>query len=332
MLTTRQSKILELIVKEYVKNVTPVSSKLLCEQLGCSSATIRNEMSALEELGFLEKTHISSGRVPSEDGYRDYVDNLMNPKNMSGDDMLKLQIIFNNNKLELNDYLKKSLEIIAEITNYTSVVLGTDSNENKLQKVEVLPLGEDKAIAIVVTDKGHVEHKPMNIHGVSIKDIEKTVELINRLLVGTPIDEVNKKLEFEVKPIINQYVAQHDAIYNAFYNVFNEFSFQHDVSVVGKNNILKQPEFSSVEKIRKIFEKLEDKDLLSDIKEDNKDISIYIGKESNLDDDVTIIKTKYRVDGEDKTIAIIGPKRMEYERIVSMLEYIKNNIEEKINE
>ena len=70
MLTTRQSKILELIVKEYVKNVTPVSSKLLCEQLGCSSATIRNEMSALEELGFLEKTHISSGRVPSEDGYR----------------------------------------------------------------------------------------------------------------------------------------------------------------------------------------------------------------------------------------------------------------------
>ena len=325
MLTTRQEKVLELIIREYVKNVTPVGSKLICDELQCSSATIRNDMATLEELGYLEKTHISSGRIPSEEGYRYYVDNLMQPKEMTGDDLLKLQIIFNNNKLEINDYLKRSLEIIAEMTDYTSVVLGKASNDNKLKKVEVLPLEEAKALAIIVTDKGHVEHKAMDITDVSIKDIEKTVELINRLLVGTPIDEINRKLEFEIKPIIKQYVAQHDAIFNAFYNVFNEFTNKSDVSFVGKNNILKQPEFSNVEK-------LEDKELLNDVKEDNKDISIYIGKESKLDDDVTIIKTKYHVDGEDKTIAIIGPKRMEYDRIVSMLEFIKENIEEKENE
>ena len=95
MLTTRQEKVLEIIIREYVKNVTPVGSKLICDELKCSSATVRNEMAVLENKGYLEKTHISSGRVPSEEGYRYYVDNLMKPKEMTGEDMLKLQTIFN---------------------------------------------------------------------------------------------------------------------------------------------------------------------------------------------------------------------------------------------
>ena len=329
MLSSRQERILELIVKEYVKNVAPVGSKMICDELSCSSATVRNEMASLEELGYLEKTHISSGRVPSEKGYRYYVDNLMKPKEMNGDDLLKLQIIVNNNKLELNDYLKKSLEIISEITNYTSIVLGSKSNENKLKKLEVLSIGEYEVLAIIITDKGHVEHKNMTIADVRIEDIEKTVELINKLIVGTPIDEINTKLEFEIKPIINQYVAQHDAIYNAFYEVFNDFTNKSNVSFVGRSNILNQPEFSNVDKIKKIFTKLDDEDLVESIEEDNGDINIYIGKESKLDDDITIIKTKYKTSSDEGTIAIIGPKRMEYDRIVSMLEFVKNNIEEK---
>ena len=216
MLTSRQEKILQLIVDEYVKSVNPVGSKLICDELNCSSATVRNDMSILEDLGYLEKTHVSSGRIPSEMGYRYYVDNLMEPKKMNGDDLLKLQLIFNNNKLDMPDVIKKSLAIISELTDYTSVVLGSKSNENKLQKVEVLPLVDSKLLAIIVTDKGHVEHKNISISGVCIEEVQKTVELINKLLIGTPIDEINKKLEFEVKPIINQYVMQHEIIYNAF--------------------------------------------------------------------------------------------------------------------
>lgn len=327
MLTTRQEAILELIIREYVKSVNPVGSKGICETLKCSSATVRNEMAYLEELGYLEKTHISSGRIPSEKGYRYYVDNLMEPKKMNGDDLLKLQIICNNNKLELNDYLQKSLEIIAEITNYTSVVLGSKSNENKLKKVEVMPLSDSKMLAIIITDKGHVEHKNILVENISLEDISKAVELINKLLVGTPIDEINRKLEFEIKPIIKQYVTQHEAIYNAFYDVFSDFTKKSDVSFVGKNNMLNQPEFNNVEKIKKLFNKLDDKDIISNIEENDKDINIYIGKESNLDDDVTVIKTKYKTNSEEGTIAIIGPKRMEYSRVVSMLDYIKKNIE-----
>lgn len=329
MLTTRQEEILELIIKEYVKSINPVGSKGICEALNCSSATVRNEMAYLEELGYLEKTHTSSGRVPSEKGYRYYVDNLMEPKKMSGDDFLKLQIICNNNKLEINDYLKKSLEIIAEITNYTSVVLGSKSNENRLKKVEVMPLSISKMLAIIITDKGHVEHKNILVENVSLEDVQKAVELINKLLIGTPIDEINQKLEFEVKPIINQYVAQHEAIYNAFYDVFSDFTKKNDVSFVGKNNMLNQPEFNNVDKIKKLFNKLDDNEVISSIEENNNDINIYIGKETNLDDDVTVIKTKYKTLGEEGTIAIIGPKRMEYSRVVSMLDFIKKNIENK---
>lgn len=329
MLTSRQEKVLEVIIREYVKNISPVGSKLICDELNCSSATIRNEMSILEDLGYLEKTHISSGRIPSEKGYRYYVDNLMKPKEMTGEEMLKLQTIFNNNKLEINDCLKKSLEIISDLTDYTSIVLGSNSTENKLKKVEVLPLELDKMIAIIITDKGHIEHKQISVSDVSLEEISKTVELINKLIIGTPINEVKEKLEFEIKPIINQYVKQHEAIYNAFYDVFNDFAIKNDVSFVGRTKILNQPEFGSVEKIKKIFTKLDDENLLNNIEEDDKDINIYIGNESNVDEDVTVIKTKYKTGDEEGTIAIIGPKRMEYAKVVSLLNYIKENIDRK---
>ena len=326
MLTTRQEKILEEVIKEYVKTVTPVGSKHICDLLDCSSATVRNEMSELEDIGYLEKTHISSGRIPSEAGYRYYVDNLMKPKEMNGDDLLKLQIIFNNKSLAVDDCLMKSLEIIAEITDYTSVVLGNKSNDNYLKKVEVMPLNTEQVLAIVITDKGYVSHKQIDVTNISLDELQKTVEIINKLLVGTPIDEINTKLEFEIKPIINQYVKQHEAIYNAFYDVFSDFA-SRNISFMGKNNILNQPEFTNVEKIKKIYNKLESKEVLNSIEEDKNNINIYIGKESKIDSDVTIIKTKYKTGNEEGTIAIIGPKRMEYERVVNMLEYIKENIE-----
>ncbi len=329
MLTTRQERVLEIIIREYVKNVTPVGSKLICNELNCSSATVRNEMSVLENLGYLEKTHISSGRVPSEYGYRYYVDNLMKPKEMTGEDMLKLQTIFNNNKLEINDCLKKSLEIISELTDYTSVVLGSDSSTNKLKKVEILPLDSDKSIAIIITDKGHIEHKQIRIEGVSLEEISKSTELINKLIVGTPINEVKEKLEFEVKPVINRYVKQHEVIYNAFYDVFNDFVMKSDVSFVGRNKILNQPEFNNVEKIKKIFDKLDDDALVRTTSLDDKDINIYIGNESNVDEDVTIIKTKYQTEDDEGVIAIIGPKRMEYSKVVSLLNYVKENLDKK---
>lgn len=328
MITERQVSLLKIIVEEYIKTARPVGSKAICAKLKCSSATIRNEMSALEELGLLEKTHTSSGRIPSDNGYRYYVDNIMVPKELSGDDMLKLQTIFKNNSLMLNDVVLRSMEIISELTNYTAIVLGSSSKENLLSRMEVVPLEGNRFLAIVITDKGHVEHRNMEMSkNISLDEIRKTVELINKLIVGTPIDEICTKLEFEVKPVIGTYIKQHDAIYNAFYNALNDFKEETNIRVSGTKNILMQPEFSDADKIREIVSKFEDKDLVSSIREEDNGINIYIGSENTLDDDVAIIKTKYSVNGEEGTIALIGPKRMEYGRVTSLLDYIKKNIE-----
>ena len=328
MITNRQKEILKVIVEEYIKTAKPVSSNHICKKLKCSSATIRNEMVRLEELNLLEKNHFASGRIPSEDGYKYYVENLMTPKNMTGEDMLKLQTIFRNNSLDLNDTIKKSIEIISEITNYTAVVLGATSKTNRLKKVEVVPLDENKILSIVITDKGVVQHKILFLpNTVSNEEVRKTVELINKLVVGTPINEVSEKLEYEVKPIIKEYVNQYEILYNTFYDAFHEFTdAKADVHCGGRTNMLKQPEFSNIDKVKEILGKFDDVNSIEKMKEEDNGINIYVGSETELTDDVSVIKTKYSIDGEEGTIAIIGPKRMEYGRVVALLDYIKNNL------
>lgn len=331
MINSRQTELLKLIVEEYIKTARPVGSKSLCEALNCSSATVRNEMSLLEEVGLLEKTHTSSGRVPSEKGYRYYVDNIMKPKELTGEDMLNLQTVFNNKSLVLSDAITRSMEIISDLTNYTSIVLGSSSKDNLVSKVEVVPINEMNLVAIVITDKGHVEHRNVSLsEKVSAVEIKQTVDLINKFIVGTPIDEVSMKLEFEVKPQIGESVKQQKAVYDALYNVFNDLTNESTVHVNRPSNILKEPEFyNNMDKIQNILEKFEDKDIIRNIQTDDSDegIKVYIGSENEFDEDVAIIKTKYNINGEEGTIALIGPKRMEYDRVTALLNYIKDNIE-----
>lgn len=327
MLSQRQEELLKLIVENYIKTAKPVSSKALCKKLKCSSATVRNEMTVLEHFNLIEKTHISSGRVPSDKGYRYYVDNIMVPKELTGEDMLKLRQIFSNNALVLSDAITKSMEIVSELTNYTAVVLGRSSSDNRIAKIEVVPIDDNKMIAIVITDKGHVENRNVVIDGkVSKAEIKQTIDIINKLIVGVPLNEVSSVLEFEVKPIITRYVKEHDALYNAFYNAFSDFSNKPNIKMSGTNNLLMEPEFNDAEKIRTLLNKFEDKDIIKNIKADNDEVKVYIGSENMIDDDISIIKTYYDKDGVEGTIALIGPKRMEYGRAEALLNYIKDNI------
>ena len=328
MITRRQKEMLKLIVEEYIKSAKPVSSNHICKALKCSSATVRNEMVRLEELGLLEKNHFASGRIPSEEGYKYYVDNLMAPKDMTGEDMLKLQTIFRNNSLDLNDTIRRSIEIVSEITNYTAVVLGNASSENRLKKVEVVPIDDNKILSIVITDKGIVQHKTLYLpEVVSNAEIMKTVELINKLVIGTPINEISEKLEYEVIPIIKDYVNQYEVLYITFYDAFHEFtSNKTDAYFGGRTNMLKQPEFNNIDKVKEILGKFEDAGSILKMQERDNGINVYVGSETELSSDVSVIKTKYCIDGEEGTIAIIGPKRMEYDRVVALLDYIKNNL------
>ena len=163
---------------------------------------------------------------------------------------------------------------------------------------------------------------------VSIKEIVKTCEIVNKELIGTPINEILEKLEFVIKPEIAKTMQKYEELCNFFYDAFSEFKDnKDDVFFGGKTNILKQPEYNEPEKIKEIIEKLENVDLVKNIETDDKEIKVYIGEENNFDPDTTVIKTSYNVDGEVGTLAIIGPKRMEYDKVVTLLNFLKNYIE-----
>ena len=327
----RQEKLLKEIVENYINTVKPVGSQALCKKFKLSSATIRNEMAALEKLGYLEKNHISSGRIPSEKGYRYYVEHLMVPKELSGEEMLKIQTIFNNQQLQINDTITKCMEIISELTNYTSVVLGKNSSDNTLQQVNIIPIPGNQVIAVVCTNKGIVENRKFTLpETIFPEELVKTCEIINKMLVGTPISEVSQRLEFEVKPVISKTIRQYEAVYEIFYDAFSDFTKNSsNVFFSGKTNILKQPEYDNVDAIKKIVSKFEDESLVRKIEEAGDGINVYIGEETEFDPNVTVIKSKYKLNGEEGTIAIVGPKRMEYDKVIGLLEYINQEIDKK---
>lgn len=330
----RQQILLKEIVESYIKNVKPVGSKSICQKLGCSSATIRNEMAELENLGYLEKNHISSGRIPSEKGYRYYTEYLMKPKELTGEDVLKLQTIFSNRNLVLSDAINQCVEIISEMTNYTSIVLGKKSHSNLLQYVNIVPIKDGKIVAMVCTDEGFVQSRQFVVpEHVKMEELVKTSEIINKMLVGTPIDEVSEHLEFDIKPIISKRIEQYESVYHIFMEAFQNFAtnVQENIHLSGKHKLIEKPEYDNVEEIRKITSKFEDENLIKKIEEkpNSKGINIYIGEENEFDPNVTVIKTTYHYKGEEGTIAIIGPKRMEYDRVVGLLSYINKNLNDE---
>lgn len=326
----RKNNLLKAIVESYIQTVKPIGSKSLCKKFNCSSATIRNEMAELERLGFIEKNHISSGRIPSEAGYKYYVENLMKPKELTGEDVLKLQTIFKNNKLELSDTINKTVEIISELTNYTSIILGKSSSENTLKQVSIIPISENKIVALVCTNKGIIENKQFYVENeAEVHEIVKTSEIINKMLIGTPINEVSERLEYEVKPIISRQIKQYETVYNIFQDAFNDFlNKSQNVYFGGKTKIFDEPEYNDASEIKKLASKFEDKNFIKKIEEDSSDgdVKIYIGEENEFDPNVTIIKSKYRMNGEEGTIAIVGPKRMEYDRVVGLLNYLQKEL------
>ncbi len=333
-LNERQNKLLKTIIESYIKTIKPIGSKSLCKKFKCSSATIRNEMSELEKLGLLEKNHISSGRVPSEAGYKYYVEHLMKPKELTGEDVLKLQTIVRNNELELSDSINKTVQIISELTNYTSIILGKSSKENTLKQVNIIPIENNKIVALVCTDKGIVENKQFILDNkAEIDEIVKTSEIINKMLVGTPINEVSERLEFEIKPIISRQIKQYETVYNIFADAFNDFLHKsQNVYFGGKTKIFDEPEYNNVLEIKQLASKFEDKEFIKRIEEDDDEtgeIKVYIGEENDFDPNVTIIKSKYKHNGEEGTIAIVGPKRMEYDRVVGLLEYLQKELNEE---
>ena len=332
MLTKRQELILKAIVEEFINTAEPIGSKTLVELYGLnySSATIRNEMNFLENAGYLEKTHTSSGRVPSTNGYRYYVEHLLNA-NLDDKEKYQLQSVFNED-IPFEDIIQKSCDILSNMTNLTSLVLGPDSNKQCLSHIRLFPLDEKSAVAVIITDNGHTENKTFHFdEDVSLEDIQNCTAILNDRLVGTPIGQVVGKLK-EIKPVLVSSVKRSEALFNAFVQAFVKFSSDNNVYCSGTSNMLYQPEFSDIEKLKTMMKMFEDSTVFRQIGSQDDSIRTITQDEKNEMvwlDDLAIISSKFTVGKQEGKLMIVGPSRMNYNKIVSILDFVSAAIESR---
>ncbi len=334
MLTERRKQIFKAIVEEFIKTAEPVGSKTLVEkyEMPYSSATIRNEMNYLETVGLLEKTHTSSGRIPSTRGYRYYVENLMSQE-ADSQEKYEIQNVFAHNKVPMDDIIQRSCDILSSMTNLTSVVLGPDANKQRLAHIKLFPLDANSCVAIFITDQGHTENKTFRYEDdITMEDISNCTEILNDRLVGTPINEVVEKLN-EIKPILAHSVKRHEALFNAFMQAFIKFA-SDNMYFSGASNMLYQPEFADIEKMKGLLRMLEDSKLWRSIGNNENRLRLTGSKGSNelvWFDDVAVVSSSFRMGDEEGQLMVVGPSRMDYNRIVTMLDFTTAFIEEQLN-
>lgn len=331
MLTDRQLLILQVIVDEFIRSAQPVGSRSLSkkEEITFSSATIRNDMADLEELGFIEKTHTSSGRVPSEKGYRYYVDHLLTPPLMNNEEIQKLNSVFVDRVFELEKLVQKSAQILSEITNYTAIVLGPKVRDNRLKKISLVPLNSETAVALIVTNTGHVENKLIHIPPtIDAGQIEKIVNILNDQLVGVPIVELADRIQNEVAALFTKHIHNYDQMITSLTDTL-QVTPKEKLFFGGKTNMLRQPEFHDIEKVRLLLSMIEhEKDLYRLIVKNPLGVHVKIGSEINdpAMESCSLITATFSVGKEQfGTVAILGPTRMDYSRVISLLKLFSDD-------
>ena len=330
----RRERVLKLIVEHFIKTAEPVGSRTLIEEynLNYSGATIRAEMNSLEQEGFLEKTHTSSGRVPSSKGYRYYIEHLRE-RSVSDEFKYQMQSILDEKIRSIDDVIKESCEILSQMTSLASIVLGPNATQERLVSVQLVPISKTSATCVFITDQGYVENKTFVLNDkTSLSDVESCVKLLNDRLKGTSIAELIPKMK-AIKPLLSDYVIDHDVIYQAMLEAFVGFA-KDRLSAYGKEELFEQPEFKDdAAKIKKLIELFESPEVFREVEEDgDNEISIHIAGEATDDDDVSIISAKVKIPGQKEgSIAIVGPKRMDYDQVVSSMEYLVNELERRYN-
>ncbi len=333
MLNDRKKRVLQAIVEEYVNTAEPVSSKALIdrENLQYSSATIRNEMAELEKKGYLEKTHTSSGRVPSEKGYRYYVDELLKDDNISLEEVKYISEKLETKVNEIDELTKITASTISEVTHYTTVSIGPRTNEQLIKELKFVLINPTMMLAIIITNTDMIKETIIKFEeDINEKQVETMNYMFNQKLKNQPLKTIDRPLEEYlydemsysvkvIKPIIEQIkrvLAQDDQVY-----------------LKGANNAFDLPEFNSLEVAKNFINVLDQKELVEDVLQSGlaEDINVYIGEENQKEElkDFSVITFRHKIGNKDMgTIGIIGPKRMDYSKVISVMKYINKKLKD----
>jgi heat-inducible transcriptional repressor len=324
---TRQDEILKLIVEDFIASGEPVGSNSLMtnHNLQYSSATVRNDMMKLETLGYIEKTHTSSGRVPSSMGYRYYVEYLKNMKNLSVDEEFKkeFQLILQKKSQSIEDIMNESCEILSELTNSATVVLGPDAANENLISISMVSISPNASTAIFVTDKGYVEHKTIFVKNENqLKKVNECVVFLNKRLIGTKVSQLADKLE-ALKPILSNVLGNSsNVVMDSFIEACVKFA-QSRSMYHGATKLLNNSEYQNKERLQAALDLIQSPEKLRE--------SIKSGKvegfSQNEEEDVAVLSHDMEINGFSRgKIAIVGPQRMDYRTIIGALKYVAEEL------
>ncbi len=331
MLDDRKKQVLQAIIEEYINTAEPVSSNSILQKydLDCSSATIRNDMAELEKIGFLDKPHTSSGRVPSAKGYRFYVDELLKDDNISLEEIKYISDKLETKVNEIEDLTKITANTISEVTHYTTVSIGPKTETQIIKEIKFVLLGSRMMLAVILTDTGLVKETIIKFdEDVTQKQIETMNYMFNNKLKGQPIEKIDRPLEEYLYDEMTYSVNVIKPVIEQIKKVLEE---DNKIYLEGANRAFELPEFNSLEVAKNFVNVLDTKELMADMLNSGfaQDINVYIGEESEKEElkDFSIVTFKHKVGNKDLgTIGIIGPKRMDYSKVISVMKYISKKL------
>ena len=335
-LDERKKRILQAVVQDYVSSAEPVGSRTLARKydLGVSAATIRNEMADLEMLGYLEHIHTSSGRIPSSKGYRLYVDSLLPVQPMSEDEKAVINKWYRSKVQQVDQVFQETARIISRLTRNVSMVLAPQISQAAFRCMQFLPLDDHRVIAVLMTDAGFVENRIMEMpSGAAFEDFQRMAAVINECLAGHTLGAIQKGSLKQIESEIGDRGLYESAL--QLINKALDSQKKERLYLGGTTEMLEQPEFHNVDKVKELLVMLEKDQLMKDILKAHlgDGLTVSIGQENDYSGikDCSIITATYHLDGELLgSMAVLGPTRMEYGKTMSLLNYMNQNLTEVI--
>ena len=332
MLIDRQVLILQSIVENFITTNQPVGSKQLAQSIDFSSATIRNDMSKLEKEGLIKKTHISSGRVPSEKGYRYYVDYIKKDHELTSSESEKLKELMSDKYVSEDNYLEKNAIVLSDLTDCTAVILAPTKADRRINKVEVILLSSRSILVILVTNIGEVFQQNYKLDAdFTAEDIAEVNKLLQTYFYDVDMATAHVIIHGELEKYLKTKVNNYDMIVVAL-NRLLQNKIKKTVALGGKYNLLKQPDIDNVEKLKEVVSLLEDDKIVElldhNVEVTDSDTCIKIGKELEFENiaDLSLVSSKYNTSKGQGVIAVFGPKRMDYSKIMTLIGCVRDNL------
>ncbi len=332
MLNDRKKKILQTIIEDYIGNVQPVGSKTLVDNynLGVSPATIRNEMAELEEMGYLDKTHTSSGRVPSTLGYRFYVDSLMKTNKLGEEEVKFIRNNVEREILEVSEIVKHISKAVSDITKYTVISAGPDIYEAVIEDIKLVLLNNNMLLIVVLTKEGAIKETIIKLEKEVSEDI---IEKLNNILRAKLVDVYVKDIDIDPIKYVGAELSNYLDILIPILHEITNIIKKNDITYDGANNIYNHPEFKSANVAKKFLDVLETKQLIREVLNvEDDDVNIYIGDENNNSEFKDFSLITFKCPQNLGIVGIIGPTRMDYAKVLSVIRCIKEILNDKYRE